>query len=308
MRVWRWSLVLGFWGGVLSPAHAAPTGAIVTVHCDPQNAPVTYWGHLQQVVSEADEQGVLLTILFARHWAAYAGASPGRIAEVADWVTTGHQIGFHHHDVSHNESGEACAVDQTTWDAQVWLPTEKLYGVSHADGCVPYAFPTIGIERIYELETKLQTELSDASYTIELAGHGTAEGFRAAEWQAGMLTSQARATAGSDNEASTPVHNGSLAQASCEDHDGGTDTVPQMGSNPYETTASSTPTLADVTADLALSPAAGDYVSVTFHPSEYVVGGLIDDLLLAVGTSSAPSVTIAQALDDEYTAGRIACP
>ncbi len=88
---------------LLAPLTAAqtPPDTFFLVHADPNEyAPPRFWD-LQDLVLEAEARNVRLSIEFGTTWAQAVTADPAMLAEVRSWVSRGHAIGAHHHDVDH---------------------------------------------------------------------------------------------------------------------------------------------------------------------------------------------------------------
>lgn len=75
----------------------------IAIHCEPGSFPATtdypaqYWLNLRDMIIEADQHGVKLTILFNPQWASYILLESVRLTMVRSWESNGHEIGLHHH-------------------------------------------------------------------------------------------------------------------------------------------------------------------------------------------------------------------
>jgi hypothetical protein len=242
---------------------AATGGIAVTIQGDPHEGPEDHWTDLVAAVNEADRFGLDLTLLLSPNWASYISESPIRLRIAAKWVRDdGHQIGFHHHDVTSPHPDVYCAVDESDW-----LPGWR--GSSWAKSCEPYLDETVGYDAVEELHALLQaapynvpsSEFTDAN----IACQGPEEAMRSLEWQPQVVFSQGNQSDGT-NDASIPGQ-GTLSGVSCQSY-GGQD-VPEIGSS-WINPGTSLTTVADILSDLANSTASDhDYVSVTFHPEEF---------------------------------------
>ena len=56
---------------------------------------------LQQMVKRADGYKIKLTLMFSAQWSDYITKSAARLAEVAAWRESGHEISSHHHSIYH---------------------------------------------------------------------------------------------------------------------------------------------------------------------------------------------------------------
>ncbi|MEW5827007.1 MAG: hypothetical protein AB1778_09280 [Candidatus Bipolaricaulota bacterium] len=77
-------------------AAAAPVSCFV-VHAEPTGVDAAAFAELAALVALADGYVVPLTLLLTAQWADLILADPQRIAAVALWVASGHEIGVHHH-------------------------------------------------------------------------------------------------------------------------------------------------------------------------------------------------------------------
>lgn len=90
---------------VAAPSLAAQSAAlprtIQLVHCDQQEYSSANWGYLVDFVSEATARNVKVSVEFGTRWAEAVIADPLKQIVVASWLSDGHAVGVHHHDVSH---------------------------------------------------------------------------------------------------------------------------------------------------------------------------------------------------------------
>ncbi len=61
----------------------------------------TYWEDIQELVSLADNYEFKLNLEMTAQWADYITLDQDRLALVQEWQVNGHEIGFHHHGISH---------------------------------------------------------------------------------------------------------------------------------------------------------------------------------------------------------------
>ncbi len=110
------ALALGV-GAILCPpvATASPSsgvaGAVLIVHADPDDGPgaieFNRWPKLiafMEFINSADSGDHAVLIEMGAGWGDFITGRADRLDTVADWVSAGHQIGFHHHDCSHLEA------------------------------------------------------------------------------------------------------------------------------------------------------------------------------------------------------------
>ena len=71
------------------------------IHCDPHFASEADWGALEDLVSAADARGIALTIQFNPAWSGVISSDASRAGDILGWVADGHEIGGHHHVLSH---------------------------------------------------------------------------------------------------------------------------------------------------------------------------------------------------------------
>jgi hypothetical protein len=256
----------------------AVDAVLVGIHCDPHAGAgpqevwtdgLTNWQRLVTIIDDqASPNGIRVTIQLAENWVRYVLEDVTRVATLQQWVWDGHQIAFHHHDITHNgqPSFENCAVHPDQW-SDVYSGTE-----SWEEACLPVYDRALASDLLCIQQARLRTgplalPAGDAT-DINLATHGIDADLRTAEWQPGARYSAS--TAIDDNAPLTATHNGSLARSTCEVYAGRI--VPQAGSNPYVTVGGSNsgPSAINMRDDILLTTwSAGDYVSVTFHPHEY---------------------------------------
>lgn len=98
-------------GGLCQPGSETDlsTGQVyIVIHCDPHGADAIcgtpgngQWDQLVEIVTAAGDLGHKLTLLMAADWAFCITTSAVRQATLAQWLSDGHQLGYHHHDCSH---------------------------------------------------------------------------------------------------------------------------------------------------------------------------------------------------------------
>ena len=71
------------------------------IHCDPHFAAEVDWQALVALVAAADTRGIVLTIQFNPAWSGVVGSDPARATQIEGWVAGGHEIGGHHHVLTH---------------------------------------------------------------------------------------------------------------------------------------------------------------------------------------------------------------
>ncbi len=262
-----------------SPPALALGGVAVTIQCDPQISATDHWADLVAVVQEANSYGHRLTILLAPDWARHILASPQRRMVAARWVNdNGHQFGFHHHDVTHQNPDDTCAVPEADWD-ETWL------SAAWADACQPYWDSSLDTAPVTGLESILKGPPfnigSGDHVDFNVANHGNEQDMRSPEWQGQYTFSQGRQGNGSNNASISGA--GSLWGTSCQSYSGVD--VPELGTiwfNPL--VSAGAVDFNDVLSDLKNgATASSDYIAVTFHPEEYTgsVETDIDRLFMA---------------------------
>jgi hypothetical protein len=270
----------------VSPEEAMTTagGAVVIVHCEPHIGPdvlreeTTAWQKLQALVQKSNQHGVVLNLLFARPWAEYALAEQARVDALVDWIKSGHQIGFHHHDATHAAQPDFanCGVAEADWNP-AWSP------MPWAVVCGGNYDPNIGFQPLVELQERLWETLPKAtSSDIVFGCHGTEAEMRNFEWQSSHIRfsqgSAANGFASSISGARALVGRGCVRY-------GGID-LPELGSHTFVTVQPSGTTAAEVATELNHPDATqDDFAVVTFHVDEYDQTGKkeIDALLEIVG-------------------------
>ncbi|MBI5543895.1 MAG: hypothetical protein HY901_08420 [Deltaproteobacteria bacterium] len=91
----------------LPDAGAPATLYFVAIHNEPMNVPngpallAAAYPVLQQMVQEATERHLKLTVMLSAQWADYIVADAGRKAEVLGWKAQGHELAAHHHGIHH---------------------------------------------------------------------------------------------------------------------------------------------------------------------------------------------------------------
>jgi hypothetical protein len=71
--------------------------SVFVVHCEPSNANQYYYLKLIELVDLADQYSVKLTILLTSQWAQMIVTDPLKVDSLESWVSSGHEIGCHHH-------------------------------------------------------------------------------------------------------------------------------------------------------------------------------------------------------------------
>ena len=74
---------------------------LTAIHCDPHMAQQSHWNALAQLVSDANERRIKLTIEMTAQWALLVRADPLKIAALQTWADQGHEIAAHHHQLGH---------------------------------------------------------------------------------------------------------------------------------------------------------------------------------------------------------------
>lgn len=106
----------------LSAGSGAGTGASgvwINIHAEPQKDPATEWAQLEGLVNSASAHGHLLTLLFSAPWLEFLLDDTTAQDTLADWLRQGHRVGFHHHDVSHDEWDGYQSLDSADCEAEV---------------------------------------------------------------------------------------------------------------------------------------------------------------------------------------------
>lgn len=96
-----------------SPVVRAGDGpyCLTAIHCEPHFAQQSHWNALATLVSDAEARNIRLTIELEAQWATLIASDPQKIALLQQWVSNGHEIGAHHHDLAH-----------VVWDGYSSLP------------------------------------------------------------------------------------------------------------------------------------------------------------------------------------------
>lgn len=87
--------------GFSDAARANPGAYFTAIHCDPQYASDDDWNALVDLVAAADADDQKLTIQFNPLWATVLANNPESSELIEDWVSRGHEIGAHHHVLTH---------------------------------------------------------------------------------------------------------------------------------------------------------------------------------------------------------------
>lgn len=246
----------------LSTADAGIGGVAVTIQADPHEGPVDHWDDLVAAIQAADRYDIDITILMSWNWAEYVHASPARMAMVARWINVGgHQIGFHHHDITSNNPAYLCGVDAADW-VRTWTFSDW------KTACEPYYDEAVGYDSVYDMVTALQADYgvpSGLHTDPNIACQGPQYDMRTFEWQDTVIFSQGNQSDGSNDP--TVVGAGTLTGTGCQSY-GGAD-VPEIGTRWIYPGTSGT-LVSDILSDMTDATAASsDYISVTFHPEEY---------------------------------------
>jgi len=78
---------------------------------------------LSEMVEQADEYNIKLTLMLTAQWADYIISSPERTAEVRSWEANGHEISGHHHGVYHG-----------SWDGYSGYPEAEALAIRQQKG------------------------------------------------------------------------------------------------------------------------------------------------------------------------------
>ena len=100
MRAWA-SLLLAVVISAAGASHAQVPTYFHAIHCDPQFAAEEDWQALKSLVAAADARGLVLTIQFNPAWSTVVESVPARATQIQSWVAGGHEIGGHHHVLTH---------------------------------------------------------------------------------------------------------------------------------------------------------------------------------------------------------------
>jgi len=100
MRAWAF-LFLVVVISAAGASHAQVPSYFHAIHCDPQFAAEEDWQALGSLVAAADTRGLLLTIQFSPGWSTVVGSDPARATQIESWVANGHEVGGHHHVLTH---------------------------------------------------------------------------------------------------------------------------------------------------------------------------------------------------------------
>lgn len=80
----------------------------IAIHCEPlhdvadaKESIEENYAILRQMVKDASELNIKLTLMFSPSWARYIGEDQTRTDEIQAWRTLGHEIGAHHHSIYH---------------------------------------------------------------------------------------------------------------------------------------------------------------------------------------------------------------
>ncbi len=284
----------------LSSAHATTGGIAVTIQGDPHEGPADHWADLVAAVQEADRFGLDLTLLLSPNWADHIADSPKRLRVAAKWVRDdGHQIGFHHHDVTSPNPDDYCGVDEPDWD-RGWTRS------SWAATCEPVEDPTVGFDAVLNLQNLLQAapyNVPSSTFTdANIACQGPEEEMRTHEWQPELAYSQGNQSNG-DNDPTVPGQ-GTLTGVSCQTYGG--QQVAEIGSS-WIYPGTSRTSVSDILADLANTSASEqDYVSVTFHPEEFTGSARMGYRALFAGiqATSGGTLLMTEILASEDPCGR----
>lgn len=303
----------------------AVDAVLISIHADPHRdgGPesrssfpdgYTNWQRLSRLAVKAKQKQVRLTIQMSHNWIEYALGDPTRIDTVKTWINDlGHQVGFHHHDITHLAQPvfDSCGIDKKDWNVGLNAPwfsqkTQDEVG-SWEDVCLPVFDKDIGTDLMCEFETALESGQNPVLFTdqtrINSATFGTEKDTRNYEWKAPLIYSQSSAV--DEHAPMTVFHSGSLARSTCDVY--GEYVVAELGSNPFSTASPGTgPNAQAVAADLQLTDwAPGDYVSVTFHPSEYEPGNVdneINRLINVVSINYGANEVLSEMLDTKSCA------
>lgn len=99
--------------------HALPMSVFV-VHCEPTRANPIMWLELVDLVSQADQYQIPLSIYFTAQWAEMILQDEAKLETLDAWLVAGHEIGCHHHGYwGTKERG-------STWDGYTNSPIDSL--------------------------------------------------------------------------------------------------------------------------------------------------------------------------------------
>lgn len=88
---------------VLAPLTAAqtPPDTFLLVHADPNEYSPLHWTDLQDLVLQAEQRNVKVSLELGTTWVEQILADSAKLQVVEDWLRNGHVVGAHHHDVTH---------------------------------------------------------------------------------------------------------------------------------------------------------------------------------------------------------------
>lgn len=95
-------IIVASMGLAMNTQHEPPK-LFIAIHCEPGSFPNStiyphqYWLDLRDMVIEATNYDIKLTILFNPQWASYILLDSTRSSMVRSWELNGHEIGLHHH-------------------------------------------------------------------------------------------------------------------------------------------------------------------------------------------------------------------
>ena len=85
-----------------TPAVAqTPPETFFAVHCEPNNASDFNFRHLEDLVADAEDRNIRLSLEFGVTWAQMILQNPIQLGKVRVWQQAGHAVGAHHHGVNH---------------------------------------------------------------------------------------------------------------------------------------------------------------------------------------------------------------
>ena len=309
-------------GGCAAPGGVSSTDAtvgtargMIAIHIDPNtygsagletvNASTQNLIRLAALVSKANEYGHKLTLLMSADWAVLIDNLPGWRVALKSWISSGHELGFHHHTCGH-------AGPDGYWD----VPDALCTGITHR-GSVALAYG-----KVKSLLDSLGLSSAEAP-GVQTAAQGPNTGgiYRAAEWQPSAIYATGEM---SENGYDYPTRR-FLSQTRCTNSYGNsysgtkvTFAVPEVGHSQLNVgdfiSHKKDNTLAALEAEIALAQtpeymAQGVHVGVVFHAREYYatardVDGddfsddraYLDAVLQAFATQGLPVVTAREIL------------
>ncbi len=143
--------------------------AAIVIHLDPnghqhQHATVQNWERLINAVNAAERHGHKLTLLMSADWSELIEESPQRKNTLEDWITDGHEVGFHLHTCAH-------------------VSPDGYRDVQHrCKGAENRGSVNVAFNKVHALLNGFGAEVMTAAQ-----GPNTSGTFRSAEWQNGVV-------------------------------------------------------------------------------------------------------------------------